>query len=409
MNLTYRIDDDRMVYATWSEGFRNGGANPVRANSILPPDFESDTLDELGTWRKDQWLDNRLRFNVAAYLMSWDDFAVQIEDPQPGVFQLGYVNLPTRGNPGRGSRADVHAVTMPGRSMRRSATTTPSISEATTLTLTDEDGVDYVRVVEDGARLPLTPDWSGALGIEWRSGGQLVNAQPFARLDFAYVGEVVTNLEGFESVVGQAGVSTQAAYETADFRVGLEGETVERFIVCREPRGRAGRDVPEQPLGAAAPLDHPAADLRAAVPLRFLTRVDIGVPIRSFGQVKMEALGAAVLALDEAAWNENVQRQTDYEVHEQTRSIVLLFAKVDDWPAIEVSKQPGWDRLAEVAVPVMHEIIGKFYPPGGTIIRAMAAKLLAGAASCRTEIRTRPSAPATASTCRSSPTRACAS
>ena len=78
--------------------------------------------------------------------------------------------------------------------------------------------------VEDGARLPLTPEWSGALGIEWRSRGQLLNSQPFARLDFAYVGEVVTNLEGFESVVGQAGVSTQDAYETADFRIGLEGE-----------------------------------------------------------------------------------------------------------------------------------------------------------------------------------------
>ena len=32
--------------------------------------------------------------------MSWDDFAVQIEDPQPGVFQLGYVNLPTAEIPG---------------------------------------------------------------------------------------------------------------------------------------------------------------------------------------------------------------------------------------------------------------------------------------------------------------------
>ncbi len=106
--------------------------------------------------------------------------------------------------------------------------------------------------------------------------------------------------------------------------------------------------------------------------------MDIGVPIRSFGKVGMAALGAAILAQDEAAWNENVQRQKDYEVHEQTRSIVLLFANVEDWPAIEVTKQPGWDRLAEVAVPVMHEIIGKFYPPGGTIIRAMAAKLLAG-------------------------------
>jgi hypothetical protein len=106
--------------------------------------------------------------------------------------------------------------------------------------------------------------------------------------------------------------------------------------------------------------------------------MDIGVPIRSFGKVDMEALAAAILAQDEAAWNENVQRQKDYEVHEQTRSIVLLFAEVSDWPAIEVSKQPGWDRLADVAVPLMHEIIRGWYPPGGTIIRAMAAKLLVG-------------------------------
>ncbi len=106
--------------------------------------------------------------------------------------------------------------------------------------------------------------------------------------------------------------------------------------------------------------------------------MDIGEPIRCFGKVAMEPLAEAILAQDEAAWNENVQRQKDYEVHEQTRSIVLLFAEIADWPAIEVSKQPGWDRLAKVAVPVMHEIIGKWYPPGGTIIRAMAAKLLAG-------------------------------
>ena len=106
--------------------------------------------------------------------------------------------------------------------------------------------------------------------------------------------------------------------------------------------------------------------------------MDIGAPIRSFGKVDMESLAAAILAQDDAAWNENVQRQNDYEVHEQTRSIVLLFAEVSDWPALEVSKQPGWDRLAETAVPLMHQIIRNWYPPGGTIIRAMAAKLLAG-------------------------------
>jgi quercetin dioxygenase-like cupin family protein len=106
--------------------------------------------------------------------------------------------------------------------------------------------------------------------------------------------------------------------------------------------------------------------------------MDIGVPIRCFGKVDMEPLAAAILAQDEAAWNENVQRQKDYEVHEQTRSIVLLFAEIADWPAVDVTKEPGWNRLADKAVPLMHQIIRNWYPPGGTIIRAMAAKLLAG-------------------------------
>ena len=106
--------------------------------------------------------------------------------------------------------------------------------------------------------------------------------------------------------------------------------------------------------------------------------MDIGIPIRNLGKVDMEPLAAAILAQDEAAWNENVQRQRDYEVHEQTRSIVLLFAESKDWPAVEVSKEPGWNRLAETAIPLMHSIIGQWYPPGGSIIRAMAAKLLAG-------------------------------
>jgi aspartyl/asparaginyl beta-hydroxylase (cupin superfamily) len=55
-----------------------------------------------------------------------------------------------------------------------------------------------------------------------------------------------------------------------------------------------------------------------------------------------------------------------------------VFVNLDDWPDLEVFKEPGWDRLADVAMPVMHDIIDRFYPKGGAIIRAMAAKLLAG-------------------------------
>ena len=112
--------------------------------------------------------------------------------------------------------------------------------------------------------------------------------------------------------------------------------------------------------------------------LGFGDHMDIDVPFRCLGPVDMQPLQAAILGVGAEAWDEYVERQKSYEVHEHTRSIVLLFAEVDDWPAITVTKQPGWARLASVALPVMHQIIGECYPPGGTIIRAMAAKLLAG-------------------------------
>ena len=107
--------------------------------------------------------------------------------------------------------------------------------------------------------------------------------------------------------------------------------------------------------------------------------MNIDVPLRCLGPVPMEALRDAILAQDEAAWFEQEQRQQDYEVHSETRSIVLLFTDGAAWPVVEVTKQPGWDRLAGVAVPLMHDILRRWYPPGGTIVRAMAAKLLAGA------------------------------
>src|SRR5688500_16611594 len=100
--------------------------------------------------------------------------------------------------------------------------------------------------------------------------------------------------------------------------------------------------------------------------------MDIGAPIRSLGKVDMKRLAAPLLAADEPAWNENVRRRQDYGLHEQARSTVLLTAEVAGWPAVDVTTQPGWARLAETAVPVMHHISRNWYPPGGMIIRAMA-------------------------------------
>ena len=218
-NLTYRFDDDRLVYATWSEGFRNGGTNPVRQASILPRSFDSDTLTNIEVGAKTEWLNNRLRFNIALYSMEWEDFAVQIEDPQDTIFQLGYVNLPSADITGFESELSFAI----NEAWQLDATLGYNEAEvAQTIDLQFEG--DVVLTVEEGSRLPLTPDWTASLGIEYRAAGRLLEAQPFARLDLAYVGESVNNLAGIESVVAAGGVQVQEAYETGDFRVGLEGE-----------------------------------------------------------------------------------------------------------------------------------------------------------------------------------------
>lgn len=106
--------------------------------------------------------------------------------------------------------------------------------------------------------------------------------------------------------------------------------------------------------------------------------MNIDSPLRCLGPVDATGLTEAVLAQPDIAWKEDQYRQEAFDVHRATESIVLVFVDLDRWPEVIVRKEPGWDRLADAALPLMNDIISRFYPPGGTVIRAMAAKLLAG-------------------------------
>jgi outer membrane receptor protein involved in Fe transport len=70
VNLTYRFDDDRMAYFTWSKGFRPGGVN---RRGTFPP-YKSDFLTNYEVGFKTSWLDRSLRFNGAFFWQKWDDF-----------------------------------------------------------------------------------------------------------------------------------------------------------------------------------------------------------------------------------------------------------------------------------------------------------------------------------------------
>jgi len=77
VNLTYRFDDARLVYATYSEGFRPGGIN---RNGTVPP-YESDYLKNYELGWKTTWADNRLRLNGAVFLEDWEDIQYSFLPP----------------------------------------------------------------------------------------------------------------------------------------------------------------------------------------------------------------------------------------------------------------------------------------------------------------------------------------
>ena len=106
--------------------------------------------------------------------------------------------------------------------------------------------------------------------------------------------------------------------------------------------------------------------------------MDIGEPIKELGAVEIAPLKECVLALSDADWHAQQIRQNEYEVHRQTESVVLVFTDGSGWPNIEVTREHGWDLLADTAFPIIHGLLAEYYPSGGTIIRAMVAKLPAG-------------------------------
>jgi outer membrane receptor protein involved in Fe transport len=68
--LTYKFNPDRLIYATYSKGFRPGGINRV---GDLPP-YQADFLKNYEIGWKTSWADNHLRYNGAIFREDWNNF-----------------------------------------------------------------------------------------------------------------------------------------------------------------------------------------------------------------------------------------------------------------------------------------------------------------------------------------------
>lgn len=91
-NLTYQINSDVMVYGTFSEGFRPGGANRDPKGGI-PKTYDADFVDNFELGWKATLMDGRMRFNGAAYWMVWEDMQLSRLDVKTGSFLVFTENV----------------------------------------------------------------------------------------------------------------------------------------------------------------------------------------------------------------------------------------------------------------------------------------------------------------------------
>jgi outer membrane receptor protein involved in Fe transport len=206
-NVTYEASEDLLVYATYSEGFRLGGANRQRLGLAVPVQYDADLLTNYEFGWKSQWDEGRFTFNGAAFFMTWDDFISDIRNPNPATFFFVTANAGQAEILG----LEMEALWRPIEGLEIGGSATLLRAELS------EPSAVLAGGVPEGARLPISPEFKAAVFAEYRFGGQIFGAEPYVRGDVSYTGESVNSIDPLAA-------STQDSYTLANLQAGLEGE-----------------------------------------------------------------------------------------------------------------------------------------------------------------------------------------
>ena len=92
VKFNYRLHDTVSIYASFDQGFKAGGPNvlsatswPDPATSPLPAGYKEETSDAYELGLKGDFLNRRLRWNAALFYQTFDDYQVEIQDPETGI------------------------------------------------------------------------------------------------------------------------------------------------------------------------------------------------------------------------------------------------------------------------------------------------------------------------------------
>ncbi|PCI52710.1 MAG: hypothetical protein COB36_14610 [Alphaproteobacteria bacterium] len=203
-NFEYAVNDDVLLYALATSGYRAGGYAPGKGN-IPASQFKSDSLWNYEIGARTSWFDNRLTFNANLFRIDWKDM-------QLTSFFVSDLGLFNRTN-------NVSKAKVEGLELEMNAYVTENLS------LSFSYGYTKARILEDhaptgaiaGDRLPGTPEHMFSVAADYQK--QVSPELEFrARLSYAHTGDKM-NTFGIGGI-GQRR-RTLDSHGIADLRFGL--------------------------------------------------------------------------------------------------------------------------------------------------------------------------------------------
>ncbi|RJF93457.1 TonB-dependent receptor [Sphingomonas cavernae] len=233
INLTYKFNDDALVYATASRGFRPGGIN--RRGSIPP--YLADFVDNYEIGFKTTWWDKRLRINAAVYQLDWTNTQLSF------LGANGLTEIRNAGNARiRGAEFDVYVRPAEGFTLTfggsyNDAEITEDFctfaNQAFDCSLpgpdTDDDGIPDPNAVlaPAGTRLPITAKFKGNAVARYEVPIGSLNAH--FQGSVTHEGKRTSDLRLFERDL----LGSLPAYTTVDLSAGIEGKSWSAEIFVR--------------------------------------------------------------------------------------------------------------------------------------------------------------------------------
>ncbi|MDZ4731750.1 MAG: TonB-dependent receptor [Xanthomonadales bacterium] len=227
LGVQYFFQEDKMLYALYSEGFRSGGTNRARGNPTLPVQFNPDTLKNYEFGLKSQWMDGQIQFNVIGYFQTWEDMQLELTDPS---FQFGEPFQTVIANVGdanvNGFDTELTWLANEHLSFGLVSTYLFKAEIADDILVFDERAPEFIALnIPGGTRLPLVADLNLSTYAEYDWDMNIMGGgEAYVRLQYAYTGSSYNALrdnDGDPDGDGYGGRVQTPGYDIWDLRAGF--------------------------------------------------------------------------------------------------------------------------------------------------------------------------------------------